>query len=468
MTRTLLEERGAGASGKALRKDLYFHKTDYFPHEGQEGIHYDSHRHRVVSNGRRWGKTLLGGKEAEVTHLVLNRYGEVQRGWIVGPNYADAEKEFRVIYDSLRKQGYEAMDLVPKFTNNPDSGNMQITTKWGWDVQCRSAAHPETLVGEGLDWVIMAEAGRHRRRTWADFIRPALSDKRGWSLHTGVPEGSSQNSLLYALWQRGQTRRHGSWASWRMPSWTNTVIFPGGRQDPEILEAEEDLTADEFARQYGAQFVERVGRVMQEWDDEIHLYDLDFNPKWPLYAGVDYGFTNPFVWLWIQLDPFNNIYVLGEHYIQGRDTQEIGKDLKEHPWMKHLVMFYPDPAEPDDTRILERILKKPAGGPTGGELKHRLALIRRSLKTYPDHAPIEQQEPYLRVDRGCEQFAWEMREGYRWPERKSEIKNDSENPIPKNDHGPEALGRFMRGYYGLPGVDAKKQGTKVRSARLRR
>ena len=48
-------------------------------------------------NGRRWGKTLLGGKEAEITAFVLNKLGNPQRGWIVGPNYDDGEKEFRVI-----------------------------------------------------------------------------------------------------------------------------------------------------------------------------------------------------------------------------------------------------------------------------------------------------------------------------------------------------------------------------------
>lgn len=451
---TLLDSRGVGASGKALRKDLYFAETDYYPHDAQEEIHYHRARFRVLSNGRRWGKTLLGAKEAEVTNLVLNRYGAPQRGWIVGPNYTDAEREFRVIYNSLRKQGYEQRDLVPKFQNNPDSGSMHIRTAWDWEIECRSAAYPETLTGEGLDWVLMVEAGRHRRRTWTEYIRPTLSDKRGWALFSGVPEGATETSLLYVLWQRGQSLRgrERGWMSWRMPSWTNPVTFPGGRRDPEILAAEEDLTEDEFDRQYGGKFVDRVGRVMKEWDDEVHLYDLEFNPSWPLYAAVDYGFTNPFVWLWIQVDPFDNVYILGEHYITQRDTEEIARTvLQDHPWTQHLVAFYPDPAEPDDTRILERLLKKSARGNTGGELRTRLSLIRRKLKTYPDHVPENQREPWLRVDRSCTKLAWEMREGYRWPQHKSEVRNDKETPLDKDNHGPEALGRFMKGYYGLPG-----------------
>jgi hypothetical protein len=41
-----------------------------------------------------------------------------------------------------------------------------------------------------------------------------------------------------------------------------------------------------------------------------------------------------------------------------------------------------------------------------------------------------------------------MRTGYRWPEHKSETKNASENPMDKDNHGPEALGRFVKGHLG--------------------
>lgn len=451
-----------GIDGKVLRKDIYFEQTGYHPHEGQQVVHDDTHRHRVLCNGRRWGKTLFGGKEAEPTAYVLNRFGQTQRGWIVGPNYEDCEKEFRVIYDSLKSLGVD--QVSEKFLNNADNGNMRIKTKWGWDLQCRSAAHPETLVGEGLDFVLMVEAGRQKRRTWTEYIRPALSDRRGWSLHTGVPEGPSDTSLLYHLWKRGQDPTKRAWSSFRMPSWTNTVVFPGGRKDPEILDAEDDLTDEEFRRQYGAEFVESVGRVMKEWDDDIHLRSLDYNPDWPLYWAIDYGYTNPFVILWIQVDPFDNVYVINEdrHYM--KDTLTIANELADHPLVRNnkVVAIYPDPAEPDDTATLVQRLKIPARSNTGGELKPRLQRIRRALKPMPEHAEPKDQQAGLVIDHSCKQLAWEMREGYRWPEHRSEIRNDSEKPLGKNDHGPEALGRFFKGYFDVVGETRRTRQSKVR------
>lgn len=439
--------------GGVLRKDVYFEQTGYTPHAGQVPIHYDAHRHRALSNGRRWGKTFLGAKEVEPTCFVKNRLGNAQRGWIIGPNYTDCEKEFRVIYDSLKALGVD--QVSSKFLRNTENGNMVIRTNWDWVLECRSAAHPESLVGEGLDFVLLVEAGRLHRATFTEYVRPALSDKRGWSIMSGVPEIASDTSLLYWGYRKGLEHEGRPWRSWRMPSWTNDIVFPGGRNDPEILEAEDDLTEDEFRRQYGGEFVDRVGRVMVEWDDAIHLRPLDYNPEWPLYAGVDYGWTNWWVWLWIQVDHWGNIYVIGEERFKQKDTQEIAKHhLKDHPWMQHLVAFYPDPHSPDDTNILMRELKKPARTNTGGEIKTRLAMIRQKLKPHNPDAPLDEQESDIQVDsKRCNQFVWEMREGYRWPQHKSDIRSESEIPMDKDDHGPEAFSRFIYGYFSVTGSE---------------
>lgn len=447
-------------AGKILDKAKYFEGIGYQPHESQWEVHDDTHRHKVLCIGRRWGKTLLGALEVEPRAFVKNFLGEAQRGWIVGPNYDDCEKEYRIVYDHFKALGIE--DVSDKFLNNVDNGNMHIHTSWGFDLECKSAMHPETLVGEGLDFVLMVEAGRQKRKTWTEYIRPTLSDKKGWSLHTGVPEGTSDTSLLYSLWQRGQSPQTSRgtvnpWKSWRMPSWTNIISFPGGRQDPEILDAEDDLTADEFSRQYEAKFVERVGRVMQEWDDELHISDLKYQRGLPLYMAIDYGYTNPFVILWIQVDAFNNVYVIRERRWTLKDTVTVAHEIKSDPLdgllAKAMVAMYPDPAEPDDTETMKTALQKPARANTGGLLKTRLDLIRQHLKVQNQH--LEEghvdRKPKLMVDRKCRELAWEMREGYRWPEHKSEIKSESENPMDKNNHSVEALGRFFKGYMSVVG-----------------
>lgn len=434
--------------GKVFRKDEYFNQTGYAPHPGQRLVHYDATRHRVLSNGRRWGKSMFGGKEIESLAFLRNFRGEPMRGWIIGPEYTDAEKEFRVIYNTFKDLGIDK--ISDKFLSNVENGNMRIATRWGFDLQCRSARHPESLVGEGLDFVLLAEAGRHRRFTFTEYVRPALSDKRGISMMSGVPEDANESNLLYWAYLRGQNPNMSQWKSWQLPSWTNTAVFPGGRYDPEIVEAAEDLTKDEFDRQYGGQFILKRGRVMKEWDDDIHVRHLEYNREWPLYAAVDFGYTNDWVWLLIQMDPFTkNVYVIKEKRWKLRDTEDIARnELLNDSLTQHIREIYVDPSSPDDASILRRHLKIPTRSNTGGEIKLRLQLIRSALKTRPEHLPEDHPErlPGLMVDESCKELIWEMREGYRWPENHSDQRNDSEIPQDVDNHGPEALGRFFKGH----------------------
>lgn len=458
------------SAGKVFQKDKWFEQTGYVPHPGQKLVHYDNTRNRILSNGRRWGKSMLGGKEIECLAFLKNFRGEPMRGWIVGPNYTDAEKEFRIIYDTFKKLGID--EVSTKFLSNTENGNMHIQTAWGFDLQCRSANHPESLVGEGLDFVLLAEAGRHRRRTFTEYIRPALSDKRGISIMSGVPEDASEQSLLYWGYHRGQDPTKRQWKSWRMPSWTNTAVFPGGRNDPEILEAEDDLTEDEFRRQYGGEFILKRGRVMKEWNDDVHVVKVDYNHDWPLYAAVDFGYTNDWVWLWIQIDPMTkNVYVIGEHRFRLRDTEDIARnELLHNPLTSKLVAIYVDPSSPDDASILRRHLGVPTKANTGGEIKLRLQLMRSALKLRPEHLPDDHPEktPGLVVDKSCQRLIWEMREGYRWPESHSDMRNNSEIPMDNDNHGPEALGRFFKGHmeqFSSAGNRASRQGSIGKSKR---
>jgi hypothetical protein len=196
---------------------------------------------------------------------------------------------------------------------------------------------------------------------------------------------------------------------------------------------------------------------MQEWEDETHLGDFPYQPSWPLYMAVDYGFTNPFVVLFIQVGPFGEIRVIWERRWTKLDTEEVATDIMATVpgLVRACQTIYPDPAEPDDTRTMERKLHIPAASSTGGALSNRLSLIRRALKVRNAHLPEGDPEriPTLMIDRSCHQLAWEMREGYKWPEHKSEIKSDSENPLDKDNHGVEALGRFFRGMYHAPMAD---------------
>ena len=42
--------------------------------------------------------------------------------------------------------------------------------------------------------------------------------------------------------------------------------------------------------------------VFGEFDPAIHVRPVDYDPNLPLYRTLDFGFVNPFVCLWVQVD----------------------------------------------------------------------------------------------------------------------------------------------------------------------
>jgi len=463
----------------------------YRPNLAQRKVHRSRARHRVNCAGRRTGKSVSGGRElmpwaimARHMKPMLDQIGVRAEYWIVGPNYTDSEKEFRVFYNDARRMG---MPFDKPGTYYDPKGNMSVSL---WDgafiLHAKSGAHPESLVGEGLHGVIMSEAAKLKESVWQRFIRPTLADFVGESVWNTTPEGKN---WFYDIFQQGQDRNRTDWESWRHPSWVNTSVFrkqttqedvnvlkemlerdlsgvddvvlAGLNVDPEIIAMAKDLTPEAFAQEVEASFSEHVGRVFKRWDEDKHVTDLPYNPEWPLYIATDYGYTDPNVALFIQPGPHGQINVIAEYYRTHRTNEEFALDVLSDPRLSWLVTkakgIYPEPADPGATETLCEYWQLPAFGGTQSEIKPRIEAIEAKLKHRNAHLPWEHEErvPWLRFDRSCTYGRYEM-DAYKWPDkRKRKGPNGTEVPEDKDNHVPEALGRFFAGHGLIKGTRSR-------------
>lgn len=462
-----------------INKNAVWKSLKYRPNPAQAKVHMSRKRHRVNVAGRRTGKSISGGREIMPWALttrkmkpLLDEMGVRAEYWIVGPNYTDSEKEFRVFYNDCRRQG---MPFDKPGTYYDPKGNMSVSL-WGGSfvLHGKSGAHPESLVGEGLHGVVMAEAAKLRESVWQRFIRPTLADFSGESVWDTTPEGKN---WFYDIYQLGQDPFNPEWESWRHPSWVNQHVFrqqtkaedvkvlkelvqrsdfhvsmiAGLKIDPEIVAMARDLTPEAFGQEVEADFSEHVGRVFKDWDDDFHVADLPYNPDWPMYLATDYGYVDPNVCLFIQVGPHGQINVIAEYYRTHRTADEFADDVLKDPRLGRLLRYvkglYPEPADPGATETLRKRWGVPVLGGTGGELLPRLRGIMKKLKYRNPHLPWGHPErvPWLRFDRTCTYSRYEMA-AYRWPERKKDALGTVAAPLDKDNHVPEALGRFFAGY----------------------
>jgi len=211
-------------------------------HPGQEKVTSLRKRFTAIAAGRRWGKTRIG--------LVIAVDCAVNGGrvWWVGPNYPIANVGWRGLRSASRLIGGSKVREADRL--------LECATG-GW-VQVKSADNPDSLIGEGLDLVIIDEAAHipKLKSAWEESLRPTLSDRQGGALFISTPKGVNYFSELYAL---GAT--HPDWASFQFPTSSNPYIAA-----KEIEDAKKLLPDLIFRQEYMAEFVQLAGALFErEW-----------------------------------------------------------------------------------------------------------------------------------------------------------------------------------------------------------
>lgn len=207
-------------------------------HEGQQSIHNDPARFRIVRAGRRFGKTKLGVREC----LEVGLQGDL--AWWVAPSYRLAGPGWR----DLRKLGAQ----IPGAKVN--RGARSVELPGGGEVQVRTAADPDELRGEGLAFAVLDEAAYMVEAAWKEALRPALADKQGRALFISTPAGMV--NWLADLWQTHE--QDPDWGLHHRSSYENPYL---AREELDQLRVE--LGELLYRQEVLAEFVELEGQLFR-------------------------------------------------------------------------------------------------------------------------------------------------------------------------------------------------------------
>jgi phage terminase large subunit-like protein len=232
------------------------------PHWGQREVHNDTSRFKVLSAGRRWGKTRLGVNEC------LDIASKGGRAWWVSPSYKTSEVGWRPLRRISRKIPGAEIRLVDRTVNLPNGGSVAV----------RSADNPDSLRGEGLDYVVMDECAFMKHEAWTEAIRPALSDRQGGALFISTPKG---RNWFWEIYQNGLRGNEG-WASFQFKTLDNPYIDAG-----EIEAAKRDLPEIIFRQEYLAEFIDDQGGVFRRVQEAAVLEVGEPDKQRNYIAGVD-------------------------------------------------------------------------------------------------------------------------------------------------------------------------------------
>ena len=158
----------------------------YKPRQHQIDVHEKLQRFNVLVCHRRFGKTVLCINE--VLKKCLQNTLPRPRYYYIAPTYQMAK---RTAWDYLK----EYTSVLPDVQYHETELRCDLPN--GGRIQLLGCERPDSLRGLYMDGVILDEVAQMPTRLWTEIVRPALSDREGFLIAIGTPQGHNAFFQLY-------------------------------------------------------------------------------------------------------------------------------------------------------------------------------------------------------------------------------------------------------------------------------
>ena len=196
------------------------------------------------------------------------------------------------------------------------------------------ADNPDSLRGIYLDGVILDEYGLMPPTLWGEVLRPALSDRGGWALFIGTPNGKNQFYTLI----------HGDNASWpgakSHPEWyfAEYKASVTGYILPEELEnAKRQMTPDEYAQEFECSFEAAIKgaiftKELEQARTSGRITSVPYDPALPVDTDWDLGVGDAMAIWFSQSTRGGEIRLIDYHEATGEGFPYYADILNKKPY----------------------------------------------------------------------------------------------------------------------------------------
>lgn len=192
-----------------------------------------THRFGAAVCHRRFGKSVWAVNHLQRAALTCTK--QRPRFAYIGPTYRQAKQ---TVWDYAKFYARP----IPGVTFN--ESELRVDYPNGGQVRLYGGDNPDSLRGLYLDGVVPDEYGLHQSDLFTTVLRPALSDREGWALFLGTPNGKNQ---FYEITKYAQQQPDWFYASYKASE--TGIISP-----QELEQARKVMTADEYAQEFECSF----------------------------------------------------------------------------------------------------------------------------------------------------------------------------------------------------------------------
>lgn len=253
------------------RKEI---EVQYRPRPWQDECHKRKRRFTVLALHRRAGKTELA--IMQLIHGAAGSKHTLPFFVYVAPFLKQAKA---IAWLRLKQK---LADVIMVNGVDVNEADLSITFKHnGAQIRLFGGDNPDALRGVRLDGCVIDEVAQIKPEVWNDILQPALSDRKGWALFIGTPNGLN---LFSELFYRASS----------LPDWwaaRYTVHDTDALDEDEVARLKRDMPEQAFAREYLCDFAAAGEDQLISLTDataasERKIADGDVI-EFPLVIGVD-------------------------------------------------------------------------------------------------------------------------------------------------------------------------------------
>lgn len=297
----------------------------------QKKVIEDRSRFIQAAGGWRAGKSFIGADRIYVDFMWrVGVRGVTDDLWgVLADSYSMAQEEMRHLDRLLTEAD------IPHDFKTPENASWKISfPAWTAEIVTLTASDVTKIASRPYRAIVFAEAAQSIFQAFENAVG-RVSQTRGWVLLEGTFENTK--GPWYAQMAESWAKPGAMGVFYSLPSWENLVVYPGGRDDPEILDRERTMSPSAFLEKYGGEPTKRSDLMMPYASERHHVahrypnLGISYDPERPVILFSDPGTTHAYSVLAVQMWE-NVVWVIDAVYRWGRTADQIIAECSAKPW----------------------------------------------------------------------------------------------------------------------------------------
>ena len=333
-------------------------KIPYTPRKHQSYLHQQINRYRwsVLVCHRRFGKTVC-----MINHLIRSAL----MSKLKNPRFA-------YIAPTFKQAKSIAWDYMKQFTSKiPNTKfnetELRVDLPNGSRITLLGAENSDGLRGIYLDGCVIDEYANIDGKLFAEIIRPALSDRKGYCVFIGTPAGMNNN--FYDLYQHANGAE--DWFNYKAKASDTKIV------DPEELEkAKEVMGEKKYMQEFESDWIANIegaiyGEEIAKIEDKNQIARVPYDPTLPVSTAWDLGVADHSSIIFFQ-QKGTGVQIIDYHEERGHGLPHYIQMLEEKPYI------YKDHFAPHDIDVQEF-----GNGKTRREIAYQLGVRFKVVPKLP-------------------------------------------------------------------------------------